>query len=149
MVSLNLHQFRTVTVASPTLEESWPLELNRDREGVWVLRLTARNGAAITGGGDSSLWNAFTQIWSQVEARGYWLCCAGARADAHMRRGKWFGGETVDILSRRTLLGIRHTASLFDYAPPESIGTLAEQEAHHQQWMATPRWKALAPKPFG
>lgn len=140
---------RAVSTATADAEVQGHITLSRDPEGIWTLRLTSPDGAVITGGGDLSLWNAFTDIWTQVEARGLRLCCAGARADAHMRRGRWFGGETVDILSRRTLLGLRHTASMFDYAPPDSIGTVAEQEAHHQQWMATPWWKAFVPQPFG
>lgn len=111
----------------------------------WFLTLGAADGLEWRGHDPESLWISFVELRGAFEPLGYRICCAGARIDANMRRGKWYGNDETELLTRRTLLGIRHTARLFDPAPPSAVGTVEEQEEHHRRWLATPWWKALIP----
>ncbi len=125
-------------------EVSWTLEERLEEGSRWTLVMTSPDGATWTGTGQG-LWSAFVDLRHQTDRLGYRLCCAGARIDANMRNGRWANSDLVDILSRRTLLGIRHKASLLAYAPASKVGTVEEQEARYTRWLATPWWRAFWP----
>ncbi|MFC9690823.1 hypothetical protein ACFTSF_19895 [Kribbella sp. NPDC056951] len=133
-----------ITVSVDGVETVCPLERRMAGDSQWTLTLTAPDGATYTGAGQG-LWTAFVALWHETGHRGFKLCCAGARIDANMRRGRWANSATVEILSRRTLLGIHHTASVFDDAPVGKVGTVEEQTAYYGRWLATPWWKAFLP----
>jgi hypothetical protein len=133
-----------VAVAADGTEEVWSLEQRLGQDSWWTLVLTAPGGATWTGAGQG-LWSAFLDLRHQTDRLGYRLCCAGARIDANMRSGRLAGSDVVDILSRRTLLGIRHKSSMLAYAPASRVGTVEDQEARYERWLATPWWRAFWP----
>lgn len=138
------HVVEPVTVLIDGTEQSCPLDQRSTPDSDWILVLTTPDGATWTGAGQG-LWTAFLELRRQLEPAGHKLCCAGARLDANMRGGRWTDGDIVDILSRRTLLGFRHEASLLDYAPAAKTATVDEQSARYARWLATPWWRALLP----
>ncbi|GAB2673275.1 hypothetical protein [Kribbella swartbergensis] len=125
-------------------ETLWSLERTARHGSQWTLVLTAPDGVTWTASAQG-LWNALVALRRQTDRLGYKLCCAGARVDALMRKGRDWNNDIVYILSRRTLLGIHHRAMLFDYAPATTIGTVEEQDARYHRWLATPWWRALLP----
>jgi hypothetical protein len=125
-------------------EQSCALDQRSTPDSRWTLVLTAPDGRTWTGSGQG-LWTAFVDLRRQVEPRGYRLCCAGARTDAIMRKGRDWNNDEVYLLTRRTLLGIQHRASMFDYAPPNTTGTVEQQEARYDQYLGTPWWRAFLP----
>lgn len=138
------YDVRSVTVASGGAEELWLLEFRLGQGTWWRLVLTAPGGASWSGAGEG-LWTAFVELRRQTDRVGYRLCCAGARVDANMRSGRWAGSDVVDVLTRRTLLGLRHTEPMLAYAPVSKVGTVEEQRARYARWLATPWWRALLP----
>lgn len=110
----------------------------------WTLELSGLSSGTLSAKGEG-LWTAFTALRRQLDDRTYRICCAGARIDANMRSGRWDSGDVVDILSRRTLLGIRRTAPLLSYSPPSTIATVADQKARYERWLRTPWWRVLWP----
>lgn len=126
------------------VEQTWSLGQRQSLESQWTLELTAPTGETWTSTGEG-LWTAFTELRRQLDRIGYKLCCAGSRIDANMRSGRWASSDIVDLLSRRTLIGIRHTAPLLSYAPPRMIATVEEQQARYQRWLRTPWWRAIWP----
>lgn len=125
-------------------EEVWSLERRLEHDSRWTLVLTAPAGGTWTGAGQG-LWSAFLDLRRQTDPLGYRLCCAGARVEANMRSGRWANSDVVDVLSRRTLLGIRHKEPMLAYAPASKIGTVEEQQAHYDRWLKTPWWKVFWP----
>ena len=96
------------------------------------------------------LFEAMIGLRKELEARGCLLLCAGARADAFpsgMARDM-SGGRKVYI----TRLGVQAARSdlvdIFDYAEPESIGTVEQQREFHQAWIASLKEQAVAAKPL-
>ncbi|TCC65463.1 hypothetical protein E0H73_00500 [Kribbella pittospori] len=138
------HEVESVTCLIDGVEHVCSLEETATPDSHWTLVLTTPDGTKWTGAGQG-LWTAFVELRRQLEPLGHRMCCAGARIDAHMRGGRWTGGDIVDILSRRTMLGIRHKAFVFDYAPPAKIATVDEQSARTDRWFHTPWWRALLP----
>jgi len=133
-----------ITVAIDGVETVWSLDQQATEGSYWTLVLTAPDGASWTGAAQG-LWNAFVELRRQTDQLGYKLCCAGARVDVIMRKGRDWSNDGVYILSRRTLLGIHHRALMMDYAPASKIGTVEEQEARYDRWLATPWWRAFVP----
>ncbi|MFG1626503.1 hypothetical protein [Kribbella sp. NPDC049227] len=133
-----------ITVSIDNIETVCLLEQTSTPERQWTLVLTTSDGATWTGAGEG-LWTAFLELRRQLEPVGYKLCCAGARVDANMRGGRWTGGDIVDLLSRRTLLGVQRKAFMFDYAPPAKTATVDQQLARYDRWIDTPWWRALLP----
>lgn len=133
-----------VTVVVDGTEQVWSLEQRTGEDSWWTLVLAAPGGTTCTGAGQG-LWTAFLELRRRTDRLGYRLCCAGARIDANVRSGKCAGSDVVDVLSRRTLLGIRHRVSMLAYAPASKIGTVEEQEAWYERWLATPWWTAFRP----
>ncbi|MET9314946.1 hypothetical protein ABZX12_24300 [Kribbella sp. NPDC003505] len=133
-----------VVVAVDGVEETWSLEFRSRPDSWWTLILTGSGGASWIGAGQG-LWTAFLELRRQIDPMSYKLCCAGAQVDANMRHGRWAGSDVVDILDRRTLLGFRHQEFLLAYAPAGTIGTVEEQQARYDRWLATPWWKAFLP----
>ncbi|MFC5264067.1 hypothetical protein ACFPJ1_18310 [Kribbella qitaiheensis] len=138
------HVVEPITVLIDSIETVCSLEQTSTPDSHWTLVLTRPDGSTWTGAGQG-LWTAFLELRRHLEPVGYRLCCAGAKLDAHMRGGRWTGGDIVDILSRRTLLGIRHKAFIFDYAPPAKTATVDQQSARNDRWFDTPWWRALLP----
>lgn len=122
----------------------WELEQRLDAPDRWTVILRGDHGEISTATGEG-LWTAFTRLRRQLDELGVKICCAGARIDANMRSGRWVGGDVVDILSRRTLIGIRRTAPMLSYAPPRLIASVAQQEERYERWLKTPWWRALLP----
>lgn len=139
------HDTERVIVLVDGEKQVWQVdESTQGDEYIWTLVLTAPNGEVWTSEAQG-LWTAFTELRKQVEVLGYQLCCAGARVDANMRHGRWADSDVVDVLSRRTLLGIRRTARIWDYAPPSRVGTVAEQAENYKRWLGTRWWRVLRP----
>ena len=118
------------------------LDQRADQDSQWTLVLTAPDGATWSATAQG-LWNAFVELRRQTDPLGYKLCCAAARIDVIMRKGRDRNNDVVYILTRRTLLGIHHKALMLDYAPASTIGTVDEQSARYNRWLATPWWRAL------
>ncbi|MFG1626502.1 hypothetical protein [Kribbella sp. NPDC049227] len=133
-----------ITVSIDGLETVWSLDQRADQDSQWTLVLTAPDGATWTATAQG-LWNAFVELRRQTDPLGYKLCCAAARIDVIMRKGRDWNNDVVYILSRRTLLGIHHKALMLDHAPASTIGTVDEQEARYDRFLATPWWRALLP----
>lgn len=138
------HEVERVVCLIDGVEQVCSLDEMSTADSNWTLVMTAPDGRSWTGGGQG-LWTAFVEVRRQIEPLGYRLCCAGARADAFMRGGRSYSGYIVDLWTRRTMFGIRHQASLFDYAPAVLVTTVDEQLARYDRWLRTPWWRALLP----
>lgn len=141
---IDYHEVESVTCLIDGIEQVCSLDETSTPDSYWTLVLTAPDGTTWTAAGQG-LWTAFVELRRQLEPLGYRMCCAGARTDAFMRRGRSYGGYVVDLWSRRTFFGIRHKASLFDYAPANRVTTVDEQLARYHRWTETPWWRALLP----
>lgn len=141
---IDYHEVESLTVWLDGKEQQCSVDETSTTDSHWTLVLTTPDGRTWTGSGQG-LWTAFVDLRRQVEPLGYRLCCAGARADAFMRRGRLYGGYIVDLWTRRTFFGIRHEASLFDYAPAGKVTTVDQQLARYDRWIDTPWWRALLP----
>ena len=141
---IDYHVVEPITVSIDSIETVWSLNQRADQDSQWTLVLTAPDGATWTATAQG-LWNAFVELRRQTDRLGYKLCCAGARLDAIMRKGRDWNNDEVYLLTRRTLLGFQHRASILDYAPPNTTGTVEQQEARYDRWLATPWWRALLP----
>lgn len=125
------HVVEPVTCSIDGVEQVCSLDQTSTPDSRWTLVLTAPDGTTWTGAGQG-LWTAFVELRRQLEPLGHRMSCAGARIDAYMRRGRSYDGYLVDLWTRRTFFGIRHQASLFDYAPANLLTTVDEQLARYQ-----------------
>lgn len=141
---IKYHEVEPVTCLIDGIEQVCSVDETSTEDSLWTLVLTTPDGTTFTATGQG-LWTAFVELRRQIEPRGYRMCCAGARADAFMRRGRSYGGYIVDLWTRRTYFGIRHQASLFDYAPSDKVTTIDQQLARYQRWIDAPWWRALLP----
>ncbi|GAA1576650.1 hypothetical protein GCM10009804_36600 [Kribbella hippodromi] len=141
---VDYHEVEPVVVWLDGEEQRCSLDETATTGSYWTLVLTVPDGRVWTGAGQG-LWTAFVDVRRQIEALGYRMCCAGARADAFMRQGKSFDGYVVDLWTRRSFFGIRHQAELFDYAPASKVTTVDEQLARYGRWIETPWWRAFVP----
>jgi hypothetical protein len=133
-----------IAVWADGVESAWSLEQRADQDSHWTLVLTDPDGETWTASAHG-LWNAFVDLRHQTDRLGYKLCCAAARVDVIMRKGRDWNNDEVYLLTRRTLLGIHHKSALLDYASPTTIGTVEEQRTRYERWLATPWWKAFLP----
>ncbi|MET7279563.1 hypothetical protein ABZS29_15105 [Kribbella sp. NPDC005582] len=138
------HGVEPIAVSIDGIETVWSLDQRADQESRWTLILTAPDGRSWTATAQG-LWNAFTDLRQQTDPLGYKLCCAAARVEAVMRKGRDRNNDEVYLLTRRTLLGLPHKASMLDHAPATKIATVDEQQARYDRWLATPWWRALLP----
>ncbi|GAA2814457.1 hypothetical protein [Kribbella solani] len=138
------HVVNPVVVCTDGVETTWSLDRRADQESQWTLVLAAPDGSAWTEA-VQGLWNTFLDLRRQIEPLGYRLCCAGARIDAIMRKARDRNNDEVYLLTRRTLLGVQHRAWMFDYAPPNTTGTVEQQEARYDRYLGTRWWRALLP----
>jgi hypothetical protein len=60
---------------------------------------------------------------------------------------RWSNLVSVGVLTwvLPPFFGIRHQASLFDYAPASLVTTVDEQLARYDRLLETPWWRALLP----
>jgi hypothetical protein len=96
------------------------------------------------------LFEAMTALRTELEGLGCLLLCAGARVDAFpsgMSRGM-SGGRKAYITRLGLPAGSHDIVDVFDYAEPESIGTVEQQREFHEKWIASLRDQAEAPKPL-
>jgi len=141
---IDYHEVESVTCSIDGVEQVCSLDQTSTPDSQWTLVLTAPDGTTWTGAGQG-LWTAFLELRRQLEPAGYTLCCAGARLDAIMRKGRDWNNDEVYLLTRRTLLGFQHKASILDYAPPNTTGTVEQQEARYNQYLGIPWWRAFLP----
>ena len=86
------------------------------------------------------LFDSLQQLRRQLEPLGWYPLCNGARVDCYPSgMAREMGGAravyelTIGEAGRPPLLG------LFEPAPTAKVGTVAEQDAYHQRWIATPK----------
>jgi hypothetical protein len=82
------------------------------------------------------LFEALNALRGALEKSGAQLLCAGARPDVFpsgMSRG--MGGGRKAYVTRIGAPALRtDLVDIFDYAGPELVGTVAQQEAFHEKW---------------
>ena len=95
------------------------------------------------------LFDSLQQLRRQLEPLGWYPLCNGARIDCYPSgMARDMGGAraiyelTIGKAGRPPLVG------LFEPAPAAKVGTVAEQDAYHQRWIATSKgsWSAALPR---
>jgi hypothetical protein len=87
-------------------------------------------------------FGALIQIRRELEAKQVRLLCWGARKDvwpSGMQRDMGAGATAYQLLEDGT--NNPDARSIFEYAPPETIGTVDEQKKNAEQWYQTTRAK--------
>jgi hypothetical protein len=82
------------------------------------------------------LFEALVALRLELEKIEALLLCAGARSDVFpsgMSRG--MGGGRKAYITRIGAPALRtDLVDIFEYAKPEIVGTVAQQQAHHKKW---------------
>lgn len=84
---------------------------------------------------DVSFFDALTKIRAKLEEKGVRLLCWAACRSAwpsRMQRDMGTGIEVHELLDQG-ISGPSHF--IFEYAPPETVGTVREQKEHAEQWL--------------
>lgn len=87
------------------------------------------------------LFDALTALRSEFEARGCRLLCAGARVDVFpsgMSRSMG-GGRKAYVTKLGKPTGETSLVDIFDYAEPNLVGTVEEQQEFRKRWIASLR----------
>jgi hypothetical protein len=87
-----------------------------------------------------SYFDALIELRKEFEPLQIKVLCYGARKDvwaSGMQRDMG-AGLTAYLLSAKGE-GRKPEQSIFDYAPPETIGTVDEQRKYHEDWLNTKR----------
>jgi hypothetical protein len=86
------------------------------------------------------LFDGLQQIRRRLEPQGWYPLCNGARIDCYPSgMSRDMGGAravyelTIGKAGRFPLVG------LFERAPPEKVGTVAEQDSYYQRWLEAPK----------
>lgn len=120
----------------------WDWEADATRPHVAVYRVRCHvDGSNVFIGSAADYFAALREVRLSMERAGLRLCCAGARRDT------WASGMQRDTGQglRCYVLSTPRTAhrppalGIFDDASPELVGTVAEQEASFNSWLASPR----------
>ena len=125
-------------------EALWTLRVSR-AEGSYdlVLRLTDDRGRAWEAHGPD-VFEALMKLRLEIEPAGVQLCCNGTRRNAWasaMQRDMAVGYAVY--LTRLGEAGRPPFAPTLDPAPCDDCGTVAEQQAFHEQWRAErEQWRA-------
>jgi hypothetical protein len=94
------------------------------------------------------LFEAMIGLRKELEGLGCLLLCAGARADVFpsgMSRSM-AGGRKAYVTRLGMPAGRSDVVDIFDYAGPESVGTVEQQREFHQKWIVSQGGQAEATK---
>ncbi len=83
------------------------------------------------------LFDALIALRTELEGTGAQLLCAGARLDVFpsgMSRSMGGGRKAYATRPGAPAL-VTDLVDIFDYAGPEIVGSVAQQEAFHQEWV--------------
>jgi hypothetical protein len=90
---------------------------------------------------NGDLFDALTSLRRALENTGVQLLCAGARPDVFpsgMSRDMGGGRKAyITKLGRPALQ--TDLVDIFDYSDPQSVGTVSDQQAFHEKWIASLR----------
>jgi hypothetical protein len=124
------------SVAKDGVEDKWwHLEVTEYEDGGFFLSLESPATEVWDARGWNA-WDAMRTLRAMVEPLGYRLCCNGARRDAYVSRMliSMADGELVYLLHRWRSPRRRDLVGIFSYAPPEKIGTIADQDRYFERW---------------
>lgn len=89
----------------------------------------------------NDLFESLTAFRQELESQGIQLLCAGARPDVYpsgMSRG--MGGGKKAYITRLGQPALNNDLiDIFDYTEPDKVGTIDEQWAFHERWIAALR----------
>jgi hypothetical protein len=90
---------------------------------------------------NGDLFDAFTSLRTALENIGVQLLCAGARPDAFpsgMSRN--MGGGRKAYITKLGCPALRtDLVDIFDYSDAQSVGSVSDQHAFHERWVASLR----------
>ena len=120
---------------------AWELLVReRHNDSLYILQLTSPDGDGWQVE-YSDEWNALRILRALVEPTGARLCCNGARVDVHssgMNISMSAGRLAYRLRTWRQSRFRRDLIDIFAPAPPNRIGSLAEQDAYFERWRR--RW---------
>ena len=105
------------------------------RQRPWVLEYQGPDGIArICEAHD--LFQALVQVRQEFEQEGYRLLCVGSRRDVTPSRmsRSMSGGRKAYIVRRGVPASKADIVDIFDYAEPEVVGTVKEQQENIRAW---------------
>lgn len=121
----------------------WHLEITEDESGEcgYLLRLESPVSETWVSDGPNA-WDALRALRGKIEPLGYRLCCNGSRVVAYASGMaiSMANGGLVYILRWWCRPRTKDLVELFTYAPPDKVGTIAEQEQFFDRWAR--RWWA-------
>ena len=120
---------------------SYPRYRSFFRPGAYCIELQV-TGLGKFSSKSTDYFEALTQIRRELEAKQVRLLCWGARKDvwpSGMQRDMGGGMRAYQLLEDGT--NNPDARSIFEYAPPETIGTVDEQKKNAEQWYQKARGK--------
>lgn len=143
-----LREYRgTVKVLFDGAEQDWTISVveDSDRE-VEDLTLIGPGGVEWNGSGGNA-WDSLRDLRRHFEVAGGRICCNGSRTNAWVSSMaiSMADGAVVYLTRKGWPVRSKDLVEIFAYAPPNTIGSLEEQELFHEEWLRTPRrwWRRL------
>jgi hypothetical protein len=102
----------------------------------WTVNVVLPEGVKVSGQAED-IFDALCETRRGLEARGYILCCNGARVDAYpsaMSRSM-SDGRLVYRLRMGKKARRRDLLDVFRPAPSDKVGTVAEQREYFDRWL--------------
>ena len=85
------------------------------------------------------LYGSFRFLRAHFEKNGAKVLCNGSRFDAYPSRmsRSMGGGKKIYILTKGEQARFNDLVDLFDYADPENIGSVQDQENYFEEWVSS------------
>lgn len=118
-------------------ETEWKILVEGD--GPWQLRLESPHGIEASANGDN-VFQALRSMRAELAPRGIALCCNGARANVRpsglsSSHGAWM----IYVLHMWRPTTVRDLVPIFNYAPPNLIASIEEQDAYWERHLKNRR----------